>query len=310
MAADEKWPEFDDMSQKNKRKHAAMTAEVVPIPSTALVGFKSSSSEEDSSEKGENDEKKIKLAEKEHMPRESKTPEEINKFMEETFDVRRSFIDVEMPGIPSVIETYPYLFTSKQMLSEFQRITKVDLDHTIQEYCVKYALGIIESAKSLPKATPIFKQADAAKQDNIALRQYWEMVTALCLLPLVFNEDVTEMIREIKEDEEVDTQGQVVPILISKGSIFKSDEFFLVAEETILQEFEEFTMAFATLFASYWVFNMQFPHNLYNTYNFVQKAILHVRDGTPIPPQCKQLQQKLQTWARRHGDTPTRGRQV
>ncbi|KAK6176376.1 hypothetical protein SNE40_014676 [Patella caerulea] len=298
------------MSQlKTKRKHAAMTAEVVPIPSTALVAIESSSSEGDStSEKGENGDKKIKLVEKESAPKESKTPEEIQKFMEETFDVRRSFIDIEMPGIPSVIETYPYLFTSKQMLLEFQRITKVDLDHTIQEYCVKYALGIIEAAKSLSGAAPILRQAEAAKQDNIALRQYWEMVTALCLLPLVFRENVVEMIREIKDDEEVDAQGQVVPILISKGSIFKSDEFFLVAEETVLQEFEEFTMAFATLFASYWVFNMQFPHTLYNTYNFVQKAILHVRDLTPTPPQCKQLQQKLQTWARRHGDTPSRGR--
>jgi Ca2+/Na+ antiporter len=53
-------------------------------------------------------------------------------------------------------------------------------------------------------------------------------------------------------------------------------------------------IAFATLFAAYWVFNMQYPKTLNNCYNFIQKAIIHLKDGTPIPPPCKQLVQRLQ----------------
>ncbi|XP_046563697.1 uncharacterized protein LOC124272532 isoform X1 [Haliotis rubra] len=290
---------WSDMSQKPKRKHAAMTAEVVPVPSSvvaaaAAVVAEGGHNDEPSSQP----EKKPKREQPSTSKEDLRSPEEITKQLEDTFDIRRSFITIEMPGIPIILETYPDLFTGKNMLLEFQRISKIDIDHTIQEYCVKFAPGIVELAKHTSGSAAILKQADQAKQDNAALKQYWDMVTALCLIPLLLKENIVEMVREIGEEDEVDPRGKVVPILIARGSIFKSDEFFLVAEETVLQEFEEFTMAFATLFSSYWVFNMQYPRTLNNTYNFVQKGILHLRDETPIPPPCKQLVQKLQKWSK------------
>ena len=222
----------------------------------------------------------------------SKDP--VQALMEDTFEIRRSYITMEMPTISSLKTMYPNLFKGRQMLAEFQRITQIDIDHTIQEYCVKYAGNIIDSAKHLTGSKQIIQQAESVKQQNVALRQYWDMVTALCLLSHLLKENLVEMVREIGENDEVDPKGKIVPILISKGPLFKSDEFVLVVEEEIVQEFEEFTIAFATLFASYWVFNMQYPRTLNHTYNFIQKGILHLRDGTPIPPLCKQLLQRLQ----------------
>ena len=284
--------------QKIKRKHTAMTAEVVPVPSSAMCTVPVSTNDQNSeSSSSELEEKKVKLMSEDEQPSTSKelaTQEEIQEYLENTFDVRRSFITMEMPSIPAIQETYPQLFTGKNLLAEFQRITRIDIDHTVQEYCVKFATGIVDMARQLSGSAAILKQAEQAKQDNAALKQYWDMVTALCLIPLLLRENFVEMVREVGEEDEVDPQGKVVPMLVSRGSIFKSDEFFLVAEETVLQEFEEFTMAFASLFASYWVFNMQYPRTLNNSYNFVQKAILHLRDDTPIPPPCKQLVQRLQ----------------
>ena len=229
---------------------------------------------------------------------ESKTPEEIHLYMEDTFDVRRSFITIEAPTIAMIKETYPYLFMDKELLVEFQRVTDLDIDHTIQEYCVKYANGIIELARNCAGSNAILQQASEVKEENVALRQYWDMVTALCLLPLLMRENLTEMVYEIGSREEPDPKGRIVPMLLSKGPIFRSDEFFLVAEEQIVQEFEEFTIAFAALFSAYWVFNMQYPRTLTNTYNFIQKGILHIRDTYPIPPVSKQLVQRLQKWGR------------
>lgn len=229
---------------------------------------------------------------------ESKSPEEIRLYMEDTFDVRRSFITIEAPTIAMIKETYPYLFMDKELLVEFQRVTDLDIDHTIQEYCVKYANGIIELARNCPGSNAILQQASEVKEENVALRQYWDMVTALCLLPLLMRENLTEMVYEIGTREEPDPKGRIVPMLLSKGPIFHSDEFFLVAEEQIVQEFEEFTIAFAALFSAYWVFNMQYPRTLTNTYNFIQKGILHIRDTYPIPPVSKQLVQRLQKWGR------------
>lgn len=281
------------MSQRTKRKSAMMTAEVVPGPSTAL---ERSVKEAIAELSPETPEKKQKLMEDEPStsPSDEKSQEEIQTYLDETFDIRRTFITTEMPGMSAVKATYPQLFKGRQMLAEFQRITELDIDHMIQEYCVKFANGIIDIAKHTPGSSLVLREAENVKMQNAALKQYWDMVTALCLLPLLLKENFVEMVREIQEDDVVDPKGKIVPILISKGTIFSSDEFILVIEEEIVQEFEEFTIALATLFSAYWVFNMQYPRTLNNTYNFIQKAILHLRDGTPIPPPCKQLAQRLQ----------------
>lgn len=287
------------MSQRPKRKSAMMTAEVVPGPSSVVErSIKEANTSLEMSEKGDasdiSPDKKQKLSSSEDETNDEKKQEEIQSYMDETFDIRRSFITVEMPTALAVKQTYPQLFSGRQMLAEFQRITNLDIDHLIQEYCVKYATNIITIAKYMSGSSAILRQAEEIKQQNAALKQYWDMVTALSLIPMLLKENFVEMVVEITEDQEVDPKGKIVPILISKGTIFRSDEFFLVIEEEIVQEFEEFTIAFATLFAAYWVFNMQYPKTLNNSYNFIQKAIIHLKDGTNIPPPCKQLVQRLQ----------------
>ena len=302
------------MAQRTgKRRHAAMTAEVVPAPSTAsnvaaaikqdaAAAAATASSSGDADTDSDEPKKKARPSTSTGKSRENeKSPEEISEYLEETFDVRRSFITIEMPSIPEVKETYPYLFRNKHMLLEFQRISKVDIDHSIQEYCVKFAPAILAAARRMSGAAIILRQAETAKQENATLRQYWDMVSAICLLPLLHRENLVEMVHEIGEDDEVDATGKIVPMLISRGNIFTSDQFFLIAEETVLQEFEEFTMAFGSLFASYWVFNMEYPRTLNNTYMFVQKVMLRLRgDQTPLPPPCKMLVQRLSKWSREH----------
>ncbi|KAK7101920.1 hypothetical protein V1264_020227 [Littorina saxatilis] len=290
-----------------------MTAELVPAPSTAsnvaaaikqgvAAAAAAASSSGDADTDSDEPKKKGRPSTSGNKPAENeKSPEEISEYLEETFDVRRSFITLEMPSIPEVKETYPYLFRNKHMLLEFQRISKVDIDHAIQEYCVKYAPAILAVARKMPGAASILRQAEQAKEENATLRQYWDMVSAICLLPLLHRENLVEMVHEVGEDDEVDATGKIVPMLVSKGNIFSSDQFFLIAEETVLQEFEEFTMAFGSLFASYWVFNMEYPRTLNNTYMFVQKVMLHLRgDQTPLPPPCKMLVQQLTKWSREH----------
>lgn len=287
------------MSQRPKRKSAMMTAEVVPGPSSVIERSIKEATAMELKEKEEEVEdvspdKKQKMSTAEEDSNDEKKQEEIQTYMDETFDIRRSFITIEMPSALAVKQTYPQLFSGRQMLAEFQRITNLDIDHLIQEYCVKHANNIITIAKYISGANIILRQAEEIKQQNAALKQYWDMVTALSLIPMLLKENFVEMVVEITEDQKVDPKGKIVPILISKGTIFRSDEFFLVIEEEIVQEFEEFTIAFATLFAAYWVFNMQYPKTLNNSYNFIQKAIIHLKDGTPIPPPCKQLVQRLQ----------------
>ncbi|CAI9722431.1 Hypothetical predicted protein [Octopus vulgaris] len=279
------------MSQRGKRKSSSIDN---ITPSTSV------SQDLDSADQNNDypNEKKMKPSSSSRDEMESKSPSDIRLYMENTFDVRRSFITIEAPTIAMIKETYPCLFIDKELLVEFQRVTDLDIDHTIQEYCVKYASGIIDLSRNYPGSSGILQQASEVKEENVALRQYWDMVTALCLLPMLMRENLTEMVYEIGSMEEPDPKGRIVPMLLSKGPIFKSDEFFLVAEEQIVQEFEEFTIAFAALFSAYWVFNMQYPRTLTNTYNFIQKGILHIRDSYPIPPVSKQLVQRLQKWGR------------
>lgn len=277
------------MSQKPKRKAAMMTAEVVPGSSTQVV------KEVAKSELLAPQEKKPKVSEKgDSASTKEETEEEMQRYLDDTFEGRRAFVTEEMPTILILREHFPQLFKGRQMLAEFQRITGLDIDHLIQEYCVKYASTVISLGRQTPGSGGLLKQAESVRQQNLALKQYWDMVTALCLIPLLLKENLVEMVREVGPEEEVDPRGKIVPILISKGSIFKSDEFVLIIEEEVVQEFEEFTIALGTLFSAYWVFNMQYPRTLNHTYNFIQKAILHLRDGTPFPPLCKQLVQKIQ----------------
>lgn len=246
-------------------------------------------------EYGEEPEKKAKLA-----PSTSKggnrSPEQILEHMDKTFEQRRKIITKQMPSIPELQELYPDLFTGKQLLLEFQRITKIDIDQKIQEFCVRYATAVIEMAKNKKGAAPVLARWEQAKQENDALRQYWDMVTALCLLPLHFGENFVEMVLEIGEDEEVVPQGKIVPTLVARGNIFRTDEFFLIAENTIVQEFEEFTIAFASLYSSYWVFNMEYPETIANTYNYIQRCIVRQREPGSVPVACKNFTKALLKW--------------
>lgn len=294
----------NDVSQKLKRASDCDIMDLTSCITSDVMLQPASFVEVDNNNgiEGHIPEKRIKLDEadvSEHSEdSDTLNPDEIEDFMINTFDVRRSFITVEFPTIGAVKETYPYLFTGKQILSEFLRISEIDIDHTIQEYCVKYALSIIDIAKQMTGTSEILKQAATAKGDNPALTQYWDMVTALCLVPYLVRENVMEMVLEIGETDTVDPRGKIVPMLVSKGNVFQSDEFFLIAEEEVLQEFEEFTIAFAALFASYWVFNMQYPKTLNSTYCFIQKGILKQRDEYPVPTGAKLLAQKIQKWGK------------
>ena len=230
-----------------------------------------------------------------------KSSEEMAVYLEETFDVRRNFITLELPKIPDIKEIYPYLFCEKNLMMEFQRISKIDIDHAIQDYCVKFALSILAAARQMSGSASVLKQAEVVKKDDIRLSQYWDVVSSICLIPLLLHENFSEMVLEVGQDDDVVSSGKIVPMLICRGSVFLSDQFFLVAEETVLQEFEEFTMAFGSLFACYWVFNMEYPHTLHSTYMFVQRAMLHMcGDQVPLPTSCKMLVQRLTRWNRQH----------
>ncbi|KAK3610586.1 hypothetical protein CHS0354_009026 [Potamilus streckersoni] len=274
------------MSSRGKRKSAMMTAEVMPGPSSAVEAAISGGEGD-----GPSSTKKSKLLKDE--PSTSMTEEEIKKFMNNTFDIRRNFINFEDPTVAIIRETYPYLFKERQILAEFERITEFDLDQTLQQYCVKNSGPIIELAKHCPGTGALLKAADKIKLEQPDLKQYWDMVTCICLLPTLLRENLVDCIIEIAEDAQVDAKGKIVPVLVSRGSVFKSDEFFLIIEEEVVQEYEEFTIAFENLFAAYWVFNMEYPQTLQNTYTFIQKAILKMKDNIPIPAQCKQLMNRL-----------------
>ena len=184
----------------------------------------------------------------------------------------------------------------KQLLMEFQRITKIDIDQKIQEFCVRYATAVIEMAREKKGSEIALSRWETARQENEALKQYWDMVTALCLLPLHFGENFQEMVIEIGEEDPVMPQGKIVPVLVARGNIYRTDEFFLIAENTVVQEFEEFTIAFASLYSAYWVFNMVYPQTVDNTYNYIQRCIVRQREPGLVPQVCKNFTKALQKW--------------
>lgn len=231
-------------------------------------------------------------------PAGGKTPQQILEYMNKTFEQRRRIITKEMPTIPELQQRYPDLFMHKQLLTEFQRITKIDIDQKIQEFCVRFATAVIEMARGKKGAAPVIARWEKAQQENQSLKQYWDMMTALCLLPLHFGENFSDMVQEIGEDEEVVAQGKIVPVLVARGNVYRTDEFFLIAENTIVQEFEEFTIALASLYSSYWVFNMVYPESIENTYNYIQRCIVRQKEPGSIPTVCRNFTKALQKWNR------------
>lgn len=265
------------MSNPGKHKTAMMSAEVVPGSST------------DIGKAIADDDANVAVPAK----KAKKETEDVNSYMTRTFDIRRSYITVELPPIVEVKETYPELFTDRQIMMEFERITEIDLDRALQEYCVSHWRDITDMCQNIPSAKELLKQADVVKKESPSLEQYWDMVASLCLVPYMMKENLCDMVIEIGEEDQVDPKGKIVPVLISKGKVFSSDEFILVVEEEIVQIFEEFTIAFASLFATYWIFNMEYPDTLIYTYNFIQKVMVNLKDGSALPAPCKDIQQKL-----------------
>lgn len=288
------------MSQKGKRKIPPGPGFDADLEDDAKAGTSSGNDVgNDADNSTPSPEKKSKLAEDDDGKK-LQDEKDIMAYLDETFDIRQNFITLEQPRIAMVKETYPQLFTGKQLVQEFQRIHQIDIDETIRSYCAKYAKGIIEISRGISGSGAILRRAELAKQENVSLAQYWDMVSALCLIPVLLRENLVEMVQEADlRAESIDTQGKVVPTVLCRGGIFNSDEFYLVAEEDLVQEFEEFTLAYAALFACYYVFNMEYPRTLVNSYTFIQREVLDIRESTPIPLPVKHLMNKLQRW-RKH----------
>ena len=266
------------MPSRGKHKSVMLTAEVMP-------GTSKTTAEEA---------KKLKA----DKPTESSTTEELNVYMIKTFKIRRDFITKEQPTIAQVKETYPELFRYRQIMVEFERVTNTDVDHILQEYCVAHWHDIFDMCKKITSAASLLKQADEVKKENPSMKQYWDMVTALCLIPFMMKEKLCNLVIQVGKDEQVDPKGKIAPVLISKGTVFESDEFTIIAEEEVIQEFTEFTIAFASLFAMYWILNLKYPDSLQLTYSFIQKIIVNLNDGTALPATCRDVQQNLLNSAR------------
>ncbi len=143
------------MSSGRKHKSAVMTAEVTP--GTSVEVEKAMADEEANVAIPA---KKLK----EDKPKGSDVVEDIDTSMKRTFDERRKFITVELPTIATVKERYPDLFKDRQFMLEFQRITEIDLDRALQEYCVNHWNDVTMLCQKSAVAGCVLKERGRGKE--------------------------------------------------------------------------------------------------------------------------------------------------
>ncbi|XP_062847746.1 uncharacterized protein LOC134310155 [Trichomycterus rosablanca] len=222
----------------------------------------------------------------------------IEKCMQTTFALRRQEIVKGDLLVKDLLIRWPALQTESQVFAEFHRITNVNLRNTFYAEFDRHTPTLIglyrqkasrtgKIAESLQK---ILRAYDIQEEQDIHVRR----ILSLRALSIYLREDDSDLFKSCNQDGEPDVSECPLALLTASEDIFTPGDVSVVVEGNIvMSEIPKMLDAFLLLFGLIYVFNIEYPKKLENTFTFIQKIMVCLDDQTALKPCLLTLKNEL-----------------
>ncbi|KAL1268069.1 hypothetical protein QQF64_033432 [Cirrhinus molitorella] len=212
--------------------------------------------------------------------------------MDSTFALRRKEIVCNELPVNEILERWPALKLESQICAEFHRVTNVNLknrffaqldQHTLQSLFRKKASRTGKASELLDQ---LFKIYDLQDQVDVHVRR----AAVLRALPSYMHESDVSFFKmwDVEQSDEPDINDVPLGLLLSNQTssdacFFCPERIAVLIEDNIVIESSTLADAFIILFALTYILHLNYPKQLLNTFDFVQKVLMGLEDGKLRP---------------------------
>ncbi|XP_039592264.1 uncharacterized protein LOC120515387 [Polypterus senegalus] len=204
--------------------------------------------------------------------------EKAEPLMEKTYIHQRRYLNgVPAPHIAQVQKEWPFLFSQRCLYSHFRLLTDISILSKLQEALDNKGSTIIKFCQELSHHSGI--------QDVLSKFEPEVSVKAACVLLLLmayFKEPKDAILLQADTCATgADVQRTMMlpstPRLIIQDDMMKPKAWMLSIEgQVVMGPHHDFVNGIATIFASYYNFNLQYPEDASSTLEFIQRFFLGI----------------------------------
>lgn len=222
----------------------------------------------------------------------------IERGMHTTFALRRQEIITGEHLVKDILLRWPALRMESQVLAELHRITNVNLRNTFYAELDRHSRRLIglfrqkacRTGRIAEALQRLLRDYDGQEDDDIDLRRIL-CLRGLCIYP---KEDDTDFIICCNQDGEPDVSDRPLALLTASPDAFRSGHVSVVVEGSIvMSECQTMPEAFLLLLGLMYVFNIEYPKKLLNTFTFIQRFVVCLDDDTALKPCLVSLKNDL-----------------
>ncbi|XP_021003125.2 uncharacterized protein [Parasteatoda tepidariorum] len=207
---------------------------------------------------------------------EKKDAVKVRSLMDKTFEERRHFILLKNPILHLVKEKYPLLFSTDEVINELNRIFYDKKAEEFLSNIKKYSTTIINLVEENHPLAKTIKEAND-KASTVSQKSYARQVGSLLAISNVVRERRTFLHTEDEPCEKNNYPRIEAPCEVSE--IFEDViTYKIIVEGLILCEASNFPEAILCLLSSYFIFNISYPEQSFNTFVLMEKIFLDAND--------------------------------
>ncbi|XP_060777576.1 uncharacterized protein LOC132886660 isoform X1 [Neoarius graeffei] len=194
--------------------------------------------------------------------------------MDKTFAVRRLEVVHDGPSVQDFMERWPALFQEDQVKKEFRRITAIPLESTFLDKLDSYTPQLLSVMRSKGgvAGTKIRPILDTLCQVHGIEHQRYAVI---CSLIEYFGESNDDLFLKCQENDR-SSQSQTVKILLvytQDDPVDPVDVVLAIDGAEVLTKCGSKTKACILLMGLIYALNLEYPHQLKNTFDFFQKSV-------------------------------------
>ncbi|XP_028317374.1 uncharacterized protein LOC114472347 [Gouania willdenowi] len=229
---------------------------------------------------------------------------QVSKMMDQTFPLRRREIVTKEPDVQRMVERWPALFTERQVVAEFNRITSKNLEGDFYKALDQHTPRFIELFRSKKgmsgqKLTDLMCHINWMSPDVTALRS-----VVLKGLPILLGDDSSEVYKTCYDTTKEEVLASVTVGVLTVVSEDPQQQLLnavhfqpisnaiIIEGGTVMDNIRDFPQAVCLIFGLIYALHLDYPKCMANTFTFIQAVMLGLGSKS-LPPKLLGLKNKL-----------------
>lgn len=220
---------------------------------------------------------------------------EVTRRMELCFSYRRKEINCDV-SLHYLKEEYPFMFTYKSILKEFQMLMSIDVEKTFLTNAFHVAPILIKIVYERSNSEEIVHILNSMPSE---LKPNDGVVACVLILPYLFSVSSSLVYNIYDENMPVHggpnsiQEGPHCPHVAVMGNPFNCNQAYVVAEGEIMIECSGFIEAIIACMTIYYCCNIKYPEEAIDTYHFIQTQFLKLEHLHKLPHKLTVLVERI-----------------